>query len=284
MRQSLSKGIVTTAIALAGTVGILSLTTMPTAGQAPYRAPRAPDGTGKPNVTGFWQAINTANWNIQDHAAGKGPVPALGAAFGIPGGRGVVEGNDIPYRPEALATRKENAANWMTADPELKCYLPGVPRATYMPYPFEIVQTPDYIFIGYEFAAASRIIPVIAAKGAKKMLAPSDFYMGWSHAHWEGDTLVIDVTAFNDKTWFDRAGNYHSDALHVVERFTPMTRDALHYEATIEDPKVFTRPWKMSMVLYRLLEKNAELFEYKCVEMAEEMMYGPLNVTKPRAK
>ena len=183
----------------------------------------------------------------------------------------MVEGNEIPYLPAAAARKKENFENRLAADPENKCFLPGVPRATYMPFPFQIVQTSQYILIAYEFASASRVIYM-----GKAPESPVDTWMGHSVGHWEGETLVVDVTSFNDQTWFDRAGNFHSDELHVVERYTPLSRDALSYEATIEDPKVFSRPWKMSMPLYRRLERNAQLLEFKCVEFAEELMYGPL--------
>src|SRR6516162_1085064 len=228
-------------------------------------------GDGKTDFNGIWQALNTANWNLQDHPAGPGVVVELGALDAVPAGLGVVEGNDIPYLPEAAAKRKENFENRLTADPEVKCYLPGVPRATYMPYPFQIVQSSKYILMAYEYASASRIIYMDKAPPN-----PADSWMGHSVGHWEGDTLVIDVTGFNDQTWFDRAGDFHSDALHVVERYTPRGPDALTYEVTIEDPKVFSHPWKMSMPLYRRLEKNAQLLEFKCVEFAEELMYGPL--------
>ena len=253
-------------------LGLVLLAVMPgaagqSAGQA-YRAPRTADG--KPDLNGIWEALNTANWDLLDHAARQGPV-AYGALFSVPGGQGVVEGNEIPYRPDALATKKENAEKWLTLDPEIKCYLPGVPRATYMPYPFQIVQTPQYIVMAYEFATANRIIRMNG-----KEESPTDMWMGWSRGHWEGDTLVIDVTNFTDQTWFDRAGDYHSDALHVTERYTRTSPDRLEYEATIEDPKVFTRPWKISMPLYRRAEKNARLVEYRCVEFAEELMYGGL--------
>jgi len=239
--------------------------------QAPaaYKAPRTADG--KPDLNGIWEAVNTANWNIQDHPAAAGPLPALGAAFSIPGGQGVVEGNEIPYRPEALKKKQENAANWMKLDPEVKCYMPGIPRGTYMPYPFQIVQTPANILMAYEFASASRVIRMNS-----KAKSPTDSWMGWSIGHWDGETLVVDVTDFNDQTWFDRAGNFHSDALHVTERYTRTSPDTLMYEATIDDPKVFTRPWKMSMPLYRRLEKNPKIVEYKCVEFAEELLYGHL--------
>jgi hypothetical protein len=228
---------------------------------------RMPDG--KPNLNGIWAASNTANWNLETHAAKQGPLAALGAAFSVPGGLGVVEGGEIPYRPEALAQRDANAAAWLANDPEVKCFLPGVPRATYQPYPFQIVQStePNDILITYEFASASRIVRM-----SNHQEYPVESWMGWSNGRWEGDTLVVDVTGFNDRTWFDRAGNYHSDALHVVERYTPMGPDAIRYEATIEDPNVFSRAWKISMPLYRRLETNAQLVEYKCVEFAEELM------------
>jgi len=231
-------------------------------------------GDGKPNLNGIWAASNTANWNIEPHPAKQGPMTALGAAFSVPGGIGVVEGGEIPYKPDAVARRDANAQNWMANDPEVKCYLPGLPRATYMPYPFQIVQStePNDILIAYEFASASRIVHMSAHQES-----PVEAWMGWSNGRWESDTLVIDVTGFVDQTWFDRAGNYHSGALHVVERYTPLGPDVIQYEATIEDPNVFTRTWKMSMPLYRRAEKNARLMEYKCVEFAEELMYGHLN-------
>jgi hypothetical protein len=234
-----------------------------------YKAPRLADG--KPNLNGIWQAVNTANWDVEDHAARQGPVMALGASFSIPPGVGVVEGGTIPYRPEALARRKENRENWLARDPEIKCYLPGIPRATYQGYPFQIIQTPQDILMSYEFANASRVIYMNSSEPS-----PSTFWMGWSRGRWEGDTLVVDVTGLNDETWFDRAGNFHSDQLHVVERYTATGPDHLLYDATIEDPTVFTRPWKISMPLYRVMDKNAQLLEYICVEFAEELLYGHL--------
>ena len=249
---------------------VLSLGVAPAAGQAPsYRAPRTADG--KPNLNGIWQALNSADWDLQGHAAAKGPVPMLGAVFATPPDLGVVEGDEIPYLPAAAAKKKENQANWVKLDPEVKCYLPGVPRATYLPYPFQIVQSQKNILLSYEYAGAVRVINMEAPTKA-----PADSWMGWSNGHWEGETLVVDVTSLNEDTWFDHAGNFHSDALHVVERYTPRSADTLNYEATIEDPKTFSRPWKISMPLYRRVEKNARLLEFKCPEFAEELMYGPL--------
>jgi hypothetical protein len=249
----------------------LLLAVIPVAAQTPaYKAPRTADG--KPNLNGIWQVLDTSiNWDIQGHAAKAGPVPALGAAYSVAPGIGVVEGGEIPYLPAALAKKKENFDKRMTEDPEIKCYMPGVPRATYLPYPFQIFQSSKYIMIVYEFANSVRTIYMDKASES-----PADSWMGWSVGHWEGDTLVVDVTGMNDQTWFDRAGDYHSDALHVVERYTPRSPDILMYEATIEDPQVFSRPWKMTIPLYRHVEKNAQLLEYKCVPFAEEMLYGPL--------
>jgi len=259
------------AAAVALTIVTVSGQTRPAAPAAAARPARMPDG--KPNLNGIWQAVNAANWDIEDHDARQGPVVALGASFSVPPGMGIVEGGKIPYRPEALAKKKENEANWLARDPEIKCYMPGIPRATYQGYPFQIVQTGKDILMAYQFANASRIVYM---QGAKEP-SPSQFWMGWSFGRWDGDTLVVDVTGFTDQTWFDRAGNFHSDELHVVERYTPSDADHLQYEATIEDPKTFTRPWQIRMPLYRRVETNPQLLEYICVEFAEELMYGHLS-------
>jgi hypothetical protein len=282
-----------TALAAASVTAALLVVAHPVSSQAQaaaYRAPRTADG--KPDMNGIWQALNEANYDIQMHMARPamqlragpyGPVPAasvlaLGAVGSVPPGVGIVEGNEIPYLPAALAKKKENQDNWVTSDPEVKCYLPGVPRANYMPYPFQIFQSAKAIFIAYEYAGAVRNI-YLKDPGP----APIDSWMGQSVAKWEGDTLVIDVTGFNDQSWFDRAGNYHSDKLHVVERYTRTSPDVISYEATIEDPKVFSRPWKISLPLYRRLEKNAQLMDFKCVEFVEELMYGAFR-KKPLTK
>src|SRR3984893_6820917 len=261
------------AITVAGVVQV--------AGQE-YRAPRGPGG--KPDLNGIWQALNEANYDLEAHVSRPamalrpgpyGPVPAapilaLGAVGAVPSGLGVVEGGEIPYKREAVAKRKQNQQDWLNLDPEIKCYLPGVPRVTYMPYPFQILQSASAMTFVYEFAGAVRNI-YLKDPGP----APSDSWMGKSVGHWEGETLVVNVTDMNDQTWFDRAGNFHSDMLHVVERYTRTSPDVIRYEATIEDPRVFTRPWKISMALYRRQEKNAQILDFKCVEFVEEMLYGP---------
>jgi hypothetical protein len=270
---------------LAGVAGAaLAMAVWPAPGQAQgYRPPRLADG--HPDLNGIWQALNEANYDIQMHVARPalalrdgpyGPVPAapvvaLGAVGAVPPGMGVVDGDQLPYRPEALATKRENQQNWLSRDPEIKCYLPGVPRATYLPHPFQIAQSSSQLVFVYQYASAVRDVH-LKDPGP----APVDSWMGQSVGRWEGDTLVVDVTGMNDRTWFDRAGNFHSDALHVVERYTRTSPDVLNYEATIEDPNVFTRPWKMRMPLYRRQEPNAQLGDFKCVEFVEELMYGQL--------
>jgi hypothetical protein len=277
---------------MAAVIAVLWLAVIPTAGQAPaaaqfppYRAPRT--GDGKPDLNGIWQALTTANFDIEAHEARPGLHPELEGAYDAQhAGQSIVEGGVLPYRPEMLAKKRQNVESRAMAnpphgeeppigDPELKCWMPGVPRATYMPFPFQIVQTPDYILLAYEFNGTSRIVRM-----NWKEEAPVDSYMGWSRGHWEGETLVVDVTGFNDQTWFDRTGNFHSDALHVVERYTALDPHHLLYEATIEDPNVFTRPWKMSFPLYRRVEKDVQVMEFKCVPFVEELLYGKL-VKKP---
>jgi hypothetical protein len=213
---------------------------------------------GEPDLQGVWQALNSAAWNLEDH----------GGATGVPAGKSVVDGGSIPYQPWALARRKENFANRRTADPEAHCDMPGVPRITYVAYPFQILQLGRYVVFNYEYLNLTRY--VYMDKTPRPGADVIDFYMGASDGHWDGNTLVVDTTNNNDRTWFDRAGNFHSDALHVVERFTRTSRDHLQYEVTIEDPKVFTRPWKISMPLYRRVERDAELLEYECYAYLEE--------------
>ena len=218
------------------------------AGQASGPLPRT--ATGKPDLSGIWQAVTTAHWNIQAHPAEKG----------IPAGLGVVEGDEIPYQTWAAAKKRDNFDNRATADPESKCYLPGVPRITYMPYPFQIFQTPTHVALVYEYVHAVRRIFMDSPHPD----GPIEWFMGDSRGRWDGDTLVVDASHFTGMTWFDRAGNFHSPALHVVERYTLISAHHINYEVTIEDPKVFTRPWKMRMPLYRRLDKNIRILEYEC--------------------
>ena len=284
--RRLKAGLIAAAVSLAG---VIWLQTEPVAGQAgrsTYKAPRASDG--HPDLNGVWQTFSEANFDIEPHMARPamalrsgpyGPLPAapvlaLGAVGAVPPGMGIVDGGSIPYKPEALAKKKENQDKWLERDPEIKCYLPGVPRATYMPHPFQIFQSNKAIFIAYEYAGATRNI-LLKDPGP----APADSWMGQSVGTWDGDTLVVTVTGFNDQSWFDRAGNHHSDQLKVVERYTPSGPNHLWYEATIEDPQTFSRPFKIRMPLYRHINPDARLNQFKCVEFVEELMYGKFRKT-----
>jgi hypothetical protein len=231
--------------------------------------PRA--ANGRPDLSGVWQAVNTAHWDIEPHVAAYPVLLELGAQFATPPGHGVVDGGKLPYLPEALAERDRRHANRIEEDPEANCYLGGVPRSTYMPYPFQIVQSENDVIIVYQFATGFRRIFVDGQDEA-----PLDSWMGWSNGRWEGDTFVVDVTGFNGQTWLDRAGNYASENARVVERYRLLGPNHLEYEATIDDPTVFSRPWTMRMPLYRIVDDNYRLLEFKCEPFAEERIYGHL--------
>lgn len=235
--------------------------------------PRAPDG--KPNFSGIWQSMNTAYWDLEPHEARHGPLVAVeaGAHLAVPPGMGVVEGGRLPYKPGMREVKEENQANWLERDPATKCYLPGVPRATYQPYPFQIFQAPDATLITYQFAGADRIVHM----NRPELEAQVDSWMGHNNGSWDGDTLVIDVTGQMPDTWFDRSGNYHSGwEMHVQERYTMLDRNTIKYEATVNDPNIYERPWTISMHLYRHQDENMQLLEYKCVEFVEELLFGDL--------
>ncbi len=246
-------------------------------------AQRASDG--RADLNGTWQAFNRANFDLEHHPARAamalregphGPLPAkavvaLGAVGAVPAGLGVVVGGEIPYQDWAKQQRAQRRADWLNADPEIKCYLPGIPRATYLPYPFQIIQNDEAILFVYEYAGAVRDI-YLEDPGP----SPLDSWMGQSLGSWEGDTLVIETRGQNDRTWLDRAGNFHSASLRVVERFRPTSSHTLAYEATLEDPEVFTRPWQIRMTLYRLVGDDALLQRFNCVEFVEELLYGHL--------
>jgi hypothetical protein len=272
---------------VAAAAGAIAVSALPVSGQAP-RPPIPRTADGKPNLNGLWQALNTANWDLEPHTARPAlalrpgpvvPVPAkevlaFGAVGAVPSGVGVVVGGEIPYLPEARKKKEENQANWLTRDPEIKCYLPGVPRATYLPMPFQIFQSQSTVFMAYEFAGAVRHI-YLADPGPPQV----DSWMGQSVGRWEGETFVVDTSGVNDQTWFDRSGNHHSDAMKVTERYTLTGPDHLQYEATIDDAKTFSRPWTIAMPLYRHVNANAQLGQFKCVPFVEELMYGHLRKT-----
>jgi hypothetical protein len=287
MRNAVNRGM--TAIAVVVVVGaVLLVTTQKGESQANAGAAgqirRTTDG--KPDFSGIWQANTLANWDLLSHdarpiVAQRGvypdvpvlaaPVVALGTIGWIPADVGVVEGDEIPYQPWAAARQKENFANWLDRDPEIKCYLPGVPRAMYMPYKFQIIQGTTKVMMAFEFRNADRTIHL-----DEVVPYPGDAFMGHSVGKWEGDTLVVNVSSFTPYTCFDRSGNFHSDGLRVTERYTPLGRDAIQYEARIEDAKVFTRPWTIRLPLYRRLESNARVVPFRCMEMAEETALGHL--------
>jgi hypothetical protein len=226
--------------------------------------------SGKPDFNGIWQVLNEANWNLEPHIATQGPVETLGAIGAVAPGIGVVAGGSIPYLASAKEQRQTNFVNRRTEDPEAKCFMPGVPRATYMPHPFQIVQSDTDMMLLYQFAGSVRTVFM-----SKHMEAPVDSWMGWSNGRWDGDTLVVEVTGLN-ANWLDRSGNYATEARRVTERYTMTSRDHIRYEATIEDPSVFSAPWTIRMPLYRRMEPEARLLDFRCVEFAEELMYGHL--------
>lgn len=255
------------------------------AAPAAWKAKRGPDGV-HPDLNGVWKVMNTANYNIEAHPAQSAlqlrpgpyvPVPdagvvALGAIGAVPAGIGIVEGDGkIPYKPEALAQRDEYRAKAVEQDPEVKCYLPGVPRANYMDKPFQIFHSDKAVFIAYEYAGAVRNIFL-----TEQPPAPAQSWMGQSYGYWEGDTFVVEVTDQLGTTWFDRSGNFKGPSTKVVERWTPTSDLTMRYEAEITDPEIYTKPWKISFNLYKAVGEDAQLQQFKCVEFVEELMYGHL--------
>ena len=271
--------------AVVGLVGLAACQPAPDDGNRDSTIPRL-EGTAVPDIHGVWQAFSEAEYDLEGQAAQPAavlhaglpdgnpvphaPVLALGALGGVPPGQGVVVGGTIPYRPEALAQREENRAAGLTRDPLVKCLMPGVPRATYLPFPFQITQGTEKIMITYGFSNAGRTIHLDEVN----LGVPA--WMGNSLGRWEGDTLVVEVTDLIGETWFDRSGNFHSEALRVTERYTPITPYHMQYEATIDDPVVFAEPWTISLPLYRRMEEHPRVLEYRCVEMVEELVYGHL--------
>jgi len=241
------------------------------AAQAQVRndVPRA--ANGRPDISGVWQAVNTAHWNLEPHVSDYPVLLELGAQFAVPPGPGVVVGGEIPYLPEARAERDRRFENRLIDDQEGKCYMGGVPRSTYMPYPFQILQGTNKIVMAYEFATAFRRIFVDG-----KEEAPLDSWMGWSNGHWDGNTFVVEVTGLNGLAWLDRAGNYASGNAKITERYTPLGPNHMQYEATIDDATVFSRPWTIRMPLYRIVDEGFRILEFKCEPYAEEKIYGHL--------
>jgi len=242
-------------------------------GHAQAQDQKRPDRiAGHPNLNGIWQALNTAYWNLEAHSAKAIPeFWRLGSLGAMPAGQSVVVGGKIPYKPGLRKKRDENGKKWPEADPAADCYMPGVPRANYMPYPFEIVQGDGNILFVYSFAKSNRIVHM-----KSHVDAPIDYWMGMSNGHWDGDTLVVKVIGNDDRTWLDRAGDFHSDKMTVTERFKLIDKNTLEYEATIDDPETFTKPWTIRMPLYRNVNPKARLLDFNCVEFSERLLYGHL--------
>ena len=217
---------------------------------AQYHAPRTADG--KPDLQGIWETRNAAAFDVSE----------------------IAEGREIPYLSAAL--EREQKAD--RVDPIAHCAMPGVPRISYLPFPYQIVQRPGVVVFVYEYLHNERIIPT----NPRPHLEGIDFQLGDSVGHWEGDTLVVDVTDLGDKTWLDSARHTHSDALHVVERYTRTGPNTITYEATIEDPKTYSRPWKIKMPLHRNNEPGFELREQECTEGDDGRAIHPLY--RPAAK
>jgi hypothetical protein len=293
MRQHLTRP----TLGIAILVVAAAWTAAPVGGQTSTTYKAARTATGQPDISGFWQALNTANWDLEAHGVAPSPFPELMCAyFAQPAGLSVVEGGTIPYRPEALEKRNRFRANRLktdpllldneaedTADPEAKCFQGGVPRVTYLGFPFQIIQSNrDVILMAYEFAGTGRPITMGTdlAKTRTDKLLNIDTWMGQAVGKWEGETLVVDTRWFSGPSvWLDRSGNFYSSDAVITERYTAISPHHLMYEATIEDPSVFTRPWKLSMPLYRRIEPNMQLLEFQCIPLAEKFMYG--SVSKP---
>lgn len=256
----------------AGLLGSLVMAGGLASAQPPEPKERAPRVGDHANLNGVWQAVNTANWNLEGQAAEAiDELWRLGALYAVPPGQSVVREGTIPYLPQALEQRERNKMDGPSADTEAKCFRSGIPRQTYMPYPFEIVQGDGDILFVYEYATSNRTVRM-----GDSRISPDevlvDQWLGWSNGHWEGDTLVVEVFG-NMPVWLDRAGNFHNGGT-VTERYTLMGENHLWYEATIDDPSTFSRPWTIEMPLYRRMEPNAAIFEYKCIEFAEPLLYG----------
>jgi hypothetical protein len=263
---------VTTAATIVLAVSAARAQSQPPGSQRPTIPERPARIAGHPNFNGIWQAMNTAYWNLEGHSAeALNDFWRLGAIAAIPAGQSVVRGGTIPYKPEALAKRTENRAQWPATDPEAKCYMLGVPRVTYHNIPFQIFQAEGDLLMVYPFAAANRIIHM-----TDRTELPVDSWMGKSYGSWDGDVLSITTKWLNGQSWLDRAGNYSSNKLTVTERFTLLSPHHIWYEATLDDPQTYTRPWTIEMPLYRMIDQQAQLLEHKCVTFADGLLYQDL--------
>jgi hypothetical protein len=237
--------------------GIASL--LCTVANAAEKIPRL--ASGKPDFSGIWQTTSAADYDLEPHSARRATPP----------GAGVVEGNVIPYLPKALEQKRKNFAARETADPRLKCWTLGTPRGIYYPEPFQILQRPRDLTIAFQFGQSVRTIHTNGTLHPVEV--DSEFFMGDSRGHWEDDTLVVDVNHFNEETWLDRAGNFHGEKFHVVEKWTFLDANTIDYRATLEDPDVFSRPWNIGVILHRHREKNFQLIENYCFTLDYDQYY-----------
>jgi hypothetical protein len=238
---------------------------------ATAQIPRAADG--KPLLDGIWEARGTAASGLEAH----------GASMNLPaGGSLIVDPADgkIPYQDWAAKQRDENYTNRAKEDPLGKCFLAGVPRIMYLPFPFQIFQMPQYVIMAFEYDHATRTVYL---NGTKHM-DDIDFWMGDSRGRWDGDTLVVDVADNNDQTWLDLAGDFHSGQMKLTERYKRTGPDTLDYRVTVDDPKVYTRPWTFEMTLYRHTEKNFQLYEYECHDYLEDALSAARQSAKGSAQ
>lgn len=220
--------------------------------------------SGKPDFSGIWESISGADFDLEPHAN----------RVDAPPGAGVVAGHYIPYLPKALAQKQKNFANRNTDDPALKGWTLGVPRGIYYPAPFQIFQRDRDLTIVQQYGHSVRTIHTNNTQHPDPENT-KEWWLGDSRARWEKDTLVVDVTNFNDETWLDRAGNFHSDALHVVERWQFLDANTIEYTAQIEDPNVFSRPWSLSVILHRHREKSFQLIEDYRFTAGYDQYYPP---------
>jgi hypothetical protein len=224
-------------------------------------AENIPRAGGKPDFSGIWQTTSAADYDLEPHSARHGTPP----------GAGIVEGDVIPYLPKALERKQKNFAARETADPRLKCWTLGTPRGIYYPEPFQIFQRPRDLTIAFQFGQSVRTIHTNGTLHPVEV--DSEFFMGDSRGHWDGDTLVVDVNHFNEETWLDRAGNFHSEKFHAVERWKFLDANTIDYQATLEDPEVFSRPWNINVILHRHREKNFQLIENYCFTLDYDQYY-----------
>jgi hypothetical protein len=247
---------------VASAVAFVVLSAAPLAAQSPTERAVPRTAAGKPDMSGVWVATGAILLFEGEEAFAA--ARAADAAAGRPPGN---SGETPPYKPEAEAQRQYFLSRRGIDDPMAQCLLTGVPRINFRPLPFEIVQLPDRMIMLYEIHHAFRIIPT---DGRRPPEDAEPSYLGESVAHWEGDTLVVDVTSFNTQTWLTGVGTIHTEDLKVTERYTRDSFDTIRYEATLEDPAVFTKPWTLRETFR--LRPNERIREYECIESNEDLV------------